>query len=158
MPNLDDYAGDYGKNYTLARASALGKLPPYREAFKDGFLTPETTIHFRFFAPIGHPDVWYVVAGSPDTKGISQYANDWLLYGLIVTGAGPLDWEWGSFSLRALEAIRLPCYLRIESTRGWTRRKVKDQFHDRTEEFFGGYDSDDDDDDQDEAAGDGPGA
>ena len=58
----------------------------------------------KFFSPVGS-HTWYV------TEAEKQEDGDWVFFGLVINDFGK---EFGYFTLKELESIRLPFGLRIE--------------------------------------------
>src|SRR5688572_18431113 len=79
----------------------------------------------RFFSPVGSA-TWYVVSGFKDEKKLSRYEKDFICYGYVTLDGD--TWEWGSFSIRELEAIRLMGGLRIERDEWFEPRRFSEAF------------------------------
>ena len=78
----------------------LAKYPIYSQDHKGN----EAIAICKFFSPVGSY-TWYVTEGEKQTDG------DWTFFGLIENDYGK---EFGYFTLKELESIRLPFGLRIE--------------------------------------------
>lgn len=78
----------------------LAKYPLYSQESKGN----EAIAIFKFFQPNGSY-TWYV------TEGEKQEDGDWRFYGMVENSYGK---EFGYFTLKELESIRLPFGLRIE--------------------------------------------
>lgn len=78
----------------------LAKYPIYSQSDKGN----EATVICKFFQPNGSY-TWYV------TEGEKQEDGDWIFFGLIVNDYGK---EFGYFTLKELESIKLPFGLTIE--------------------------------------------
>lgn len=75
----------------------------------------EAKVLVKYFNPCGR-GTWLI------TEAEKQEDGDWLLYGYCHI----YEWEWGYFSLRELESIKLPFGLTIERDLYSAGEKVKD--------------------------------
>lgn len=78
----------------------LAKYPIYSQSDKGN----ESTAICKFFSPVGSY-TWYV------TEAERQEDSDWLFFGLVENDYGK---EFGYFTLKELESLRLPFGLTIE--------------------------------------------
>ena len=70
----------------------------------------------KFFSPVG-PWTWYVLEGTKEDDG------DWTFFGVVVSDYGA---EYGYFSLKELEKLRLPFGLKVERDLYFDECFVKD--------------------------------
>lgn len=95
----------------LLTESIKKELSNYPLYSQDGTETDNKVVICKFFNPCG-AGTWYV------TEGEEQEDGDWLFFGFVEL----LDSEWGYFTLKELESVKLPFGMGIERDTSFTKK------------------------------------
>jgi hypothetical protein len=120
LPNVIDVSA-----IKLLTTEDRNALPSLASSMRDKTPVRDRVAHVRLFFRAGAA-TWLLVAGSPDTKKMSRFDDDYICMGFATLDGE--SWEWGSISVRELENIRAGLGflggLRVERDAHFTPRTV----------------------------------